>query len=149
MKGAAMRVLTLVTLILVSSATAGPPPPNGQRWLSYEPALVQLQGTLKLVSKYGPPNFGENPETDEKVQVPILEVREPVSVRADPSSNLNDESADGVTEVQLVFSLNGTLAYSDLVNQNVTVTGTLYHAHTAHHYTTVLMTVEAIRRATD
>lgn len=146
MKGAAMRALVFVALILVSSATAGPPPPNSQRWLSYEPASVQLQGTLKLVSKYGPPNFGENPETDEKVQVPILELREPVSVRADPSSNLNDESAEGVTEVQLVFSLKGTPAYSDLVNQNVAVTGTLYHAHTAQHYTTVLMTVETIRR---
>jgi hypothetical protein len=146
-----MRALVCVALIFAASAVAHDPEPQpkDQRWLSYEPAMVQLQGTLRLALKYGPPNFGENPETDEKVQVPILELTEPVNVRADPSSNLNHQSAHGVTKIQLVFSLEGKPAYSDLVNQNVVLTGTLYHAHTANHYTPVLMRVETIRRATD
>ena len=69
------QTLTTLTLILVVVfAFAGAT--HAQRCLSYEPEVVELDGQLVVQSKYGPPNFGEQPKTDQKVQVPVLLLRE-------------------------------------------------------------------------
>ncbi|MBI4514916.1 MAG: DUF4431 domain-containing protein [Deltaproteobacteria bacterium] len=141
-----MRMLILVALICGSSITPGETPRSG-RWLAYEPAVVRLAGMLRVVPEYGPPNFGENPETDEKVQVPMLTLGEPINVMASPSRNLDYEALQNVSQIQLVFSSHH-LASADLVGHKVVVTGRLFHAQTAHHYTPLLMDVEAIRGAT-
>jgi hypothetical protein len=41
-------------------------------WLSYQPKVVELKGTLSVKTYYGPPNYGENPDTDAKEALPIL-----------------------------------------------------------------------------
>jgi len=119
---------------------------SGEKWLAYEPAVVELKGKLTIVPKYGPPNYGENPETDEKVKVPILKLSQPVNVRADPKRDLDayNESFNGVREVQLVF-LTDTIRYGHLIGKQLVAKGTLFQAQTGHHYTKVLMTVSEIR----
>ena len=79
----------------------------------------------------------------------MLTLSEPINVKASPSRNVDYEALQSVSQIQLVFSSQDQPAYSDLVGHKVTVTGGLFHAQTAHHYTRLLMDVEAIRRATD
>src|SRR2546430_10189173 len=77
--------------------------PQQQEWLSYYPAVSRLQGKLTKVFKYGKPTYGENPEKDEIVEVPILILQTPVRIRARPTSSVNNESLTNVSFVQLVF----------------------------------------------
>ena len=69
----------------------------------YEPAKVELQGRLTIEQKYGPPGYGENPDTDQGVQIPVLLLSAPIDVQGDPQSDLNQETVRGVQRVQLVF----------------------------------------------
>ena len=114
------------------------------KWLSYEPTVVELEGKLTVEMKYGPPNYGENPKTDERVRVPLLLLSQAVNVRGDPKSDLNAESVKGVTRIQLVFK--GGTTYRQFTGKKVVVKGTLFRGHTGHHYTDVLMTVLEIRK---
>lgn len=112
------------------------------RWLPYEPATVELQGRLTVQSKYGPPNYGENPRTDAKVKVPVLVLLTPVSIRGTPGDANNAKSVSGVRRIQLIL-LNKT-PYKEFTNKIVVVKGTLFHAHSGHHYTRVVMDVSSI-----
>jgi len=51
-------------------------------WLEYEPAVVELEGKLRVKTFYGPPNFGENPKTDLKERCWILSLDKPINVHA-------------------------------------------------------------------
>ena len=113
-------------------------------WLEYEPAVVTLEGRLSMKTFFGPPNFGEDPKTDSKEETRILVLDTPINVRAkDETDPVVGPSAENVREVQLVF--NGPLR--KLVGKKLIVRGTLYHAHTGHHFTDVLLRVESIRVA--
>jgi hypothetical protein len=114
------------------------------RWLSYEPAVVELEGKLIVESKYGPPNYGENPRTDSKVRIRVLVVSKPVNVRGNPQDALNKESLEGIRRIQLnLFNLK--TPYKQLIGKRVVVSGTLSHAITGHDYTKVVMDVHSIR----
>jgi len=116
-----------------------------QRWLPLEPNLVQLQGKILKVMKYGPPNYGENPESDAHYEIPIILLSKPIRVKGDPGSVVNREDLVNVSFVQLVFQSTPAVAYWHYANQDVVVTGTLFRAETGHHHTTLLMTVKTIR----
>jgi len=112
-------------------------------WLTYEPTVVELTGKLTEVVEYGPPNFGEDPETDSRLQLPVLMLSPPVNVREDATSELNTESFEGVEKIQLIFSTGSD--YSGFLDQEVVVTGSLFQAHLATHFTPVLLTVQDIQ----
>lgn len=105
---------------------------------------MELGGRLVIQEKYGPPNYGENPETDEKVEVPILVLSRPINVRGDPKGSLNSESFQGVKEVQLVFLSDKNITYSHLDGKGVVASGRLFQKTTGHHYTDILMIVDSI-----
>jgi hypothetical protein len=109
--------------------------------LAFEPHTVDLRGRLTIQQKYGPPNYGENPATDQKVLVPILVLDQPVNVCGDSTSQLNNQSFHNVKEIQLVLP-DGAHAYDRLMKQSVVVTGTLSAAVSGHHYTPVVLTVK-------
>jgi uncharacterized protein DUF4431 len=111
------------------------------RCLAFEPHTVDLRGRLTIQQKYGPPNYGDHPATDQKVQVHILVLEQPVDVCGDSRSQLNSESVHNVNEIQLVLP-EGTHTYDRLTNQSVVVTGTLSAAVSGHHYTAVVLTVK-------
>lgn len=137
---------TLLVLIFSSCSSSTPSLPDKTKtWLSYEPEVVELRGRLALADKYGPPNYGESPESDAKVKVPMLRLSDPINVRRDPNSNLNTESFEDVKEVQLVFLTERKISYSHLVGKDVTARGALFQGHTGHHYTDVLLVVNAIK----
>jgi len=136
-------ITTLILTLLVSFACAGSS--RAQHFLSYEPEVVELDGQLVVQSKYGPPNYGEDPKTDLKVRVPVLVLRQRVSVIGDRGDGHNSQTVYGARQIQLAFGV-GETSHKALIGKQVVVTGTLFHAHTGHHYTDVVMTVRSIER---
>ena len=132
----------LATLVSITQARA-----QQQPVLRYEPAVVELSGTVKLERHYGPPNFGESPRTDAVYTVPILVLKTPVTVQADsPSPRMpvpvNSQTFHNVTRMQLIFGTPST-NIAGLHDEPVTVTGTLFQKITGGHYTDVLVQVKA------
>ncbi len=140
-KAAAMKLAHLLLLVCSLGVHVHL---QDSRWLTYEPAVVQLEGNLVMEAKYGPPGYGENPKVDKKVSVPILVLSEPISVRGDPDSEINTESFEGVKKIQLAVE---EKFRKDLIGKQVVVKGSLFRGHTGHHYTTLVMNVTEIRQA--
>jgi hypothetical protein len=130
--------------LMVLVAVAYPTATQAQRWLSYEPQTVELDGRLVVQSKYGPPNYGE-PKTDQKVKVPVLVLKNEVSVLPNQEAGYNSQPVYRITQIQLAFVDSATV-YNNLIGKNVVVTGSLFHAHTGHHYTDVVLKVRSIER---
>ena len=134
---------TLTIVIATLLLAVAPPAAAQQRWLSYEPEVMELDGRLVIESKFGPPNFGEQPKTDEKVRVPVLVLSNRANMLADSGDDPNAKSVYDVRQIQLAFPSSDT-AHNALIGKQVVVTGTLFHAHTGHHYTEVVMNVQSI-----
>ena len=109
--------------------------------LQYEPAIVTVTGVLVVKQAYGPPNYGENPATDSTERYVVLVLDESTCVDANPSNELDDVEERDVRAIQLVTS-DGVDGF--LLNKRVAVSGTLFHAHTGHHRTPVLIRVKTI-----
>ena len=101
MKHLKLIAISFMVILLGGLATTAQ---RNSRWLSYEPATVQLEGRLTVQSKYGPPNYGESPKTDEKVKVPVLVLSVPINVRGTPGDTQNAISVRDVRRTQLGFS---------------------------------------------
>jgi hypothetical protein len=137
--GIAVVVTLVLALLLRPEARA-----QQQDWLSYYPAVSRLQGKLTKVSKYGKPTYGENPEKDEKVEVPILILQTPVRIRARLTSSVNNESVTNVSFVQLIFPREIDGNYAKYLDKDIVVAGTLVRGHKGDHFTDVVMTVKAV-----
>lgn len=127
------------TLLFLTKATA-----QLQDWLSYYPSVSRIHGKLIQVYKYGKPTYGENPERDEKVEVPILILQTPVRIRARSSSSVNNESLSNISFVQLIFPAGVERNYSKYLGQDIVVAGTLVRGHRGEHFTEAVMTVKAV-----
>ncbi len=114
--------------------------------LRYEPEPVRLEGTLFYELNYGPPNYGEDPKTDEKGYYPMIRLAQPVMVCGNPNSDIDVETERNVREIQLVF-MTGRVPSRRNGARHVVVTGTLYHSHTGHHYRPVLVSIKTFRFA--
>ncbi len=149
-----MRVFT--TFVLLAAVACGSQALAQQR-LSYEPAKVQLSGIVITQHFYGPPNFGEDPKTDQKVQVLELKLDAPVDVIAIPPTGIGKdtyahrgadaESAYNVKRIGLVdvqYPAHNLDAY---LGRRVVVSGVLYHQDNALQYTTILLEVDKISPA--
>ena len=124
-------------------------PQKTAKWYKYEPEVVTLKGELLSKSAYGPPNYGENPRTDKKVKYYVLKLETPINVKGDPKSEVNTDTYENISEIQMVL-IEGITAKEDMksmedkVNKKVTVQGMLFQAITGHHYTKVLIKVRHI-----
>jgi hypothetical protein len=141
----AMRIckLTLITFFVFVVTGGLAETVQQKEWLSYQPVAVELKGTLTIKTYYGPPNYGENPDTDAKEILPVLILEAPVNVRgnADPNAGFDRKSVNDVREIQLVL----TTPHREFIGKTVLVKGTLFHAFTGHHHTDVLMDVRSIK----
>lgn len=93
---------------------------------------AQLRGKLTTELRYGPPNYGENPESDQEIYPYFLVLNKPIMV--------NDQS---YTKVQVAFT--DTLSKDEikaLKNEQIVINGKLYKSHTGHHYTDYLISVD-------
>lgn len=123
--------MTLILLLLLTTS---------QTCLSYEPDTVVLKGTIRRHTFPGPPNYESVAKGDQAETVWLLHLTQPICVSA--SSEWEKET--GVSKLQLVFA-NSSQYDKALLNRKVDVTGTLYHQHTGHHHTKVLITVGSIK----
>ena len=133
-----VAIIIVIAHVLFFSAEAVS---QQQDWLSYYPSVSRLQGKLIKVAKYGKPTYGENPEKDEKVEVPILILQTPVRVKARLTSSVNNESMTNISFVQLSFPAGD---YSKHIDTDIVVAGTLVRGHKGEHFTDVVMTVKAV-----
>lgn len=160
-----MRVATLVATLFAAMSGCSPakqPEPGSvmenpastdtqqhgkveSRCASYEPAVIELQGRLTIVVRYGPPNFGENPESDEKLRVPVVTLVDAKRFCADPARPADTDAVE-VTQIQLNFAKYGDVP-ADLLGRDVLVTGTAMRAVSGYHFTPVVLAVGSIRAA--
>jgi hypothetical protein len=140
-------LITVATLVASVSSSVGQSKSQTHR-LSYQPAVVTLEGTLVRRTFPGPPNYesirkGDRPET-----AWILELGAPVCVYPDSAEPDINPGVDGVRSVQLVFSGQVEIQeHHQLWGKEVIVKGTPYGVHTGHHHTPVLLTMESIEKA--
>jgi hypothetical protein len=143
--------------IFTGSALAAP------QKFSYEPTKVQVSGTIILQKFYGPPNFGEDPKTDTKVDVLELKLDKPIDIGPASSIQLrahhcvnnaacgslyiNSETYSGVTCLELVDLDYPAHHVGNFLSNHVTVHGELYERETGNQYTDVLIIVDSITKA--
>ena len=112
--------------------------------LRYEPSVVELTGTVALEEHFGPPGFGEDPQSDAREVIAVLILDMPVSVEGDPPNvGFNQTSYANVHRIQLVRGHTDP-PFSPYAGKHVAVSGTLYEGFTGHHHTDVLISVQSI-----
>ncbi|HKR59365.1 MAG TPA: DUF4431 domain-containing protein [Pyrinomonadaceae bacterium] len=139
-----MRLTLLIAILLLVAGfyRSG----NGQ-CLKYGPAVVTVAGTLRSQIFPGLPNYESIKRGDRKERAIIVTLAAPTcSTRNDSPQGLDDPETD-IREMQLVVTKSAHWKTVERrLGKRVVVTGTLFHAHTGHHRTKVLIEVTNIRR---
>lgn len=130
-------------LLLLPAAAAYARAQEGQ-CLSYEPAEVQVSGTLSKTVVPGPPNYQSVRKGDAAETIWVLTLDKAVCVTGN-TDDIN-EAEQNVADLQLVLQPNHFAQLRRMRGRKVRVTaaGKLFHAHTAHHRTKVLLDVKEI-----
>lgn len=105
----------------------------------YDPSVSIVTGTITSETFYGAPGFGETPQQDEKEKILILRLDQPITVIAPEGSDEFNITRNGITEIQLSSP---DINLAPFEHKKVKLTGMFFGAHTGHHYTDVLMTVQ-------
>lgn len=109
----------------------------------FEPSTSTIEGRLITRMYYGPPNYGENPETDAKQYPFILQLDYPIDVLWEE----DDANGDvlGIKEIQVVAMDKETSDLLDTyLDKRVKIRGTLFEAIFGGHHTKVLIEVGEI-----
>lgn len=114
-------------------------PIDSLKTVFYEPEEVEVSGFLHKAVYPGPPEYTSIEMGDHPEEVVILTLKNPINIELKGEDNFN-EPEKGVRELQVVFS--DSMPSIPKVKEEVTLKGTLYHAHTAHHRRRVLMAVK-------
>jgi len=110
----------------------------------YEPEEVELRGILYEEVYPGPPEYTSVEMGDRLEKTVFLTLKEPINVELKKNAEQEDifnTPEKGVRELQVVFSNSKPSVHQ--IKQEVSLKGTLYHAHTAHHHRRVLMMVNS------
>jgi hypothetical protein len=108
--------------------------------LSYGPAVSTISGVISEKDFPGPPNYESIARGDLREAVWILLLDNPICVNQNIGDDLS-EAENNVTEIQLALDSEKYENYRNLVHKPVVVKGALFHSHTGHHRTRVLITV--------
>ena len=129
--------LILATLLLLVGFGASA---SGQECFEYGPT-VSLKGTLRSQVFPGPPNYESIKRGDRKEVTIILSLGKSVCTTGNDPQGIDVPEA-GIRDVQLVVVKDAHwTTVRRLIGKRAIVTGTLFHAHTGHHRTKVLLTV--------
>jgi hypothetical protein len=144
MFGLASIIALLLPLLMGSLPAADPPPAEEEpRCLAYDPELVRLSGVIERRIFEVPSAHGENPSEDPEPAW-ILRLFEPICTTG---SDDIEQPESGVREVQVVVQSELFHALAALSGRPVTVTGTLFHSHSGHHHTPVLILLRGLSSA--
>lgn len=139
----------LMLFVFIFSFLAFTEKAMAEECLSYEPKEVRLIGTIIRKTFPGPPNYESIENGDEPETFWILRLKKPVCLKGKPDDELNSEAEKNIKDFHMVLDNEMYARYKHLVSKDVIAEGTLFHAHTAHHRTKVLMTVISIKSAKD
>ena len=136
------RLLMMTLLLLVGLCTST----SGQKCLGYGPS-VSLTGTLRSQVFPGPPNYESIKRGDRKETAIILTLVAPACTTGNDAQGI-DVPETSIREMQLVITKDAHWkTVRRLMGKRAIVAGTLFHAHTGHHRTKVLIDVANIRAA--
>jgi hypothetical protein len=110
--------------------------------LKYGPDAVELTGTVRLRTFYGPPGYGEDPTHDKREQQALLNLRGPVCIARGRNDGL-EEPENGQRVVTLV-PLSEGIDFRSLAGKHILVRGVLFHAISGHHHTPLLLQVQRL-----
>ena len=100
---------------------------------------VEIYGTIVAETFYGPPGYGENPDTDSKERYYLLLLDSPIDVIAKAGDEYS-ETTKGVTKMQLV--VDSDFYNGNYLNKFVKLNGSLFYWFTGHHHTQALLDVK-------
>ena len=110
----------------------------------YEPNESVIEGILITRLYYGRPNYGENPDTDEKEYPFILQLDYPIKVVPQEGDTENTTIED-IKEVQIASMNDDTLnILKKSKNKRIKIQGTFFSSFTGHHHTDVLLAATKI-----
>lgn len=75
----------------------------------------------------------------------MLHLISPICVNADEKIIGGEKQEKNVSKIQLILTEEQYAQYKNLLGKRVEVSGKLWHAHTGHHHTNVLLTVIEIK----
>lgn len=103
----------------------------------YEPIISRLDGTLV--------NRKINIDIDNNIQIYVLQLNFPINIIQTGKLHEGEYNTTehNIEEIQLAGVYHDKIN-QDILYQNIEITGKLFHAHTAHHYTTILIDVDSI-----
>jgi hypothetical protein len=114
--------------------------------LNYESDTIELVGTIYSKVFAGPPNYESIKAGDAKETATILKLKAAICTRSDGAANSFNVAESNVTRIQLVI---GEAEFWKAIRQNrgrsFRVKGSLFHSHTGHHRTRVLLTVSDLK----
>jgi hypothetical protein len=128
-------------LYLFFSLTSNGYGQNDYQIIDYE--KIEIKGKIIIKTFYGPPNYGENPETDKKEEYYFLILNEPIEI-------ISDSYVGPIYELQIVFRNYNHMQLITLDNQDYIIKGQLFPQQSGHHhsdiyvYTDEILMVEAL-----
>jgi hypothetical protein len=123
-------IIGIFTVLSVFAMGMLVPPQSCSEELKTEPAIVTLTGTLSKASF-------ENDAYKRREQVYVLNLVTPIDVAGD---ELGDP-VKNVKKIQVIF-MRDSVNPENFLNKKLRITGSLFHAHTAHHFTDVLIQIK-------
>lgn len=137
-----LAIWLLLALAIPAGSHAAEP---GRECLSYT-GRVSLTGVLARAVAPGPPNYESTAAGDKPEAFWVVRLATPACVTADLGDPDMNPRIDYVAEVQLVITGDDYVKHAALLGNRVTVSGTLFGAHTGHHHTPVLLGDVAFER---
>lgn len=125
-----MRQAWVLAVLLAGAAFAA------ERECKYEPAVTTLEGVVKDDKAF----TGANEGPPEKPMRLVLD--EPISITPSAKDDPVNEPVSDVRELQIVQ--NEIPDLKPFLDRRVKVTGKLFMAHTAHHFTKALVALDSI-----
>lgn len=108
--------------------------------LRLDDPTVTLRGTVIVKTFFGPPNYGENPETDSRETQALLKLDQPACV----AMGQDDGTVQQERQSLVTLVPGSKIKLSPYRGKQVTVRGSLFQAFTGHHHTDVLIDVKHI-----
>lgn len=143
-----MKILFVILILIVNISLAYGANPI----LHYEPAIVELAGTIEQQTFPGPPNYESIAEGDKIEKGWYLRLFEPVDIvetkNDDPSAN--SETERNVKIMHLTWHRSPKLKEAirsvtkTKTKRKVRLKGHLFHRLTGHHHSRVLMWVDQL-----
>jgi len=108
----------------------------------YEPHVITLTGTLKSRIYPGAPNYESVKKGDRPNKVWLIRLPRSISMDQGPEPALFERET-GIREIHVILTdLKGESILKQHKGETVTLTGTIFHAHTIHHPLPLLMDVQ-------